>query len=102
MFEAPSSYDPKVVKKKWKEETPEVMQKFRSRFAEVEPFDSAGIEQAFKTLLEENEYGMGRVMPNLRLLITGKGMGPSLFDTAEILGKQEVLERMDQGLARLS
>ena len=102
MFEAPTSYEEKIVKKKWKEETPSIMKDFREAFAGVEPFEAENIELEFKALLERKELGMGAVMPNLRILVTGQGMGPSFFHTAEILGKEETLKRMDVGIEKLS
>ena len=36
---------------------------------------------------------MGAVLPNLRLILTGKGMGPSLFEIMALLGKEEVMKR---------
>jgi glutamyl-tRNA synthetase len=35
------------------------------------------------------------------LLLTGKGMGPSMFEIANFLGKEECLERMNQGLTTI-
>jgi glutamyl-tRNA synthetase len=102
MFEAPTEYEEKTRKKKWKENTPDIMRTFRDKFAAVEPFEADPIESQFKSLLEENEWGMGQVMPNLRLLVTGQGMGPSFFAVAEILGKEETLRRMDTGIEKLS
>ena len=40
-------------------------------------------------------------MPGFRLLVTGKGMGPSISAISAILGKDEVLSRIDKGLLAL-
>jgi len=101
LFEAPKEYDEKTQRKKWKENTPERMKKLREKFAGVE-FNSDVLEVAFKDFLQEEELGMGAVLPNLRLLITGRGMGPGMFDIMELLGKEESLGRMDKGIERLS
>ena len=45
--------------------------------------------------MDLNEVGFGKVMPALRLSITGKGMGPSMFLIMELLGKEEVLNRIE-------
>jgi len=101
LFEAPAVYDEKTQRKKWKENTPERMKKLREKFAPLD-FKSDILETAFKDFLQEEELGMGAVLPNLRLLITGKGMGPGMFDIMELLGKEESLKRMDNGIERLS
>jgi len=101
-FGAPTSYDEKTTRKKWKEETPERMKALVANFEGLEPFDSEHIEVSFKKFLEDNELGMGAVLPNFRLLVTGQGMGPSMFQIAELLGKEETLKRMTDGIAKLS
>ncbi|HKL02547.1 MAG TPA: glutamate--tRNA ligase [Cryomorphaceae bacterium] len=101
LFEKPTSYDEKTVRKKWKEETPKHMQNLLERFEETE-FRSTELEETFKGFLEKEELGMGAVLPNLRLLITGEGMGPGMFDIMELLGKEESLERMKSGIANLA
>ena len=39
---------------------------------------------------------MGAILPNLRLILTGKGMGPSIFEIAALLGKEEVMKRFNE------
>ena len=102
LFVAPSSFDEKTVKKKWKEQTPELMIGLKAKFAALENFTADNIETSFKAYLEENSLGMGAVMPNLRLLLTGLGMGPSLFHICQILGKDEVLQRIDKGIEQVA
>ena len=55
----------------------------------------------FKQYLEVNEYGFGKVMPGFRLLVTGLGMGPSMSAICALLGKDEVLSRIDSGLSKV-
>ncbi len=101
LFEKPSAYDEKTARKKWKEDTPLRMEKLLESFEKTE-FLSAELEATFKAFLEREELGMGAVLPNLRLIITGQGMGPGMFDIMELLGKEESLERMKTGIANLS
>jgi glutamyl-tRNA synthetase len=51
--------------------------------------------------LEDKGIGIGSVMPNLRLLLTGVGMGPSVFEIASLLGKEETISRIQTGLEKL-
>ena len=39
---------------------------------------------------------MGAVLPCMRLILTGKGMGPSVFAIASLLGKEEVMSRYQE------
>ena len=97
-FEAPTSYDEKTIRKKWKEETPKYMSELKDRLAGLSDFSSENIEVEFKKYLEENELGMGKVLPAFRVSLTGLGMGPSLFDIAALLGKEETIARMETAL----
>jgi len=101
LFEMPQEYDEKTVRKKWKEDTPEVMENLMGDFEGLADWNAANCEAAFKDYLEKTELGMGRVLPNLRLLITGQGMGPSMFDIMALLGKEECLNRMKKGISEL-
>ena len=94
-FQAPTEYDEKTVKKKWKEDASEMVMELKSIFAEISEFSAEPLEAAFKKYLTDKEYGFGKVGPVLRLAISGKGMGPSMFDILEILGKEETLSRME-------
>lgn len=100
-FAAPEVYDEKTQRKKWKEETPDRMRALAKVFESVEPFCADNIESSFKQFLIDKELGMGAVLPNFRLLLTGQGMGPSMFQIAELLGKEETLERMNTGILKL-
>jgi glutamyl-tRNA synthetase len=103
LFMSPDKYDEQTVTKKWKkEETPGHMKALMNSFAVVTPFDSATLEETFKTFLESHKLGMGVVLPNLRLIITGEGMGPGMFDIMALLGKDECMRRMSRGIDSLS
>jgi glutamyl-tRNA synthetase len=102
LVERPSTYDEKVIEKKWKEGSTTTMTSLRDRLAELEAFDTGSVEKAFHLFLEESTLGLGAVLPLLRLLITGAGAGPSMFEIAAFLGKEECLARMDIGIQKLS
>lgn len=101
LLEQPTSYDEQSVAKKWKEETPGIMKEWMDKLSTVSPFEHDPIENAFKSFLEEKQIGIGAVLSNFRLLITGTAMGPSMFEIAAFLGKEECLDRMNQGLIKV-
>ena len=67
----------------------------------VDSFNAETIEATFKSFLAEKELGIGAVLPLFRLLLTGKGMGPSMFEISEFLGKEECVERISAGISSL-
>jgi glutamyl-tRNA synthetase len=101
-FTAPNSYDPEVIKKRWKEDTPEKMQKLLVALESCEPFSVESVESVVKGLIAEQEWGMGAIMNAWRLLLVGAAKGPGLFDLAAFLGREEVLERMKKGIENIS
>ena len=100
-FAPPDSYDPSVVKKRWKADTPEKMHVLMEILRQCEPFTRENIEQEVKELIEENGWGTGAVMNAWRLLLVGAARGPGLFDLSAFLGREEVISRMEKGIQRL-
>ena len=97
-FSPPSSYDEKTIRKKWKEDTPNFLSEFKNRIESISDFSSENIEAEFKSYLEEKELGMGKLLPAFRVSLTGIGTGPSLFDIASLLGKEETIKRIETAL----
>lgn len=100
-FSAPTSYDEKMVKKKWKEDSPLIVQELAERFSKTD-FTTDALEATFKAYIEEKEIGFGAGMLPLRLVITGVGGGPSLFSIMEVIGKEETLSRIDAGVKAIA
>ena len=101
-FAAPTSYDEKTIRKKWKEDTPKYVSELKDKLSVLSDFSSENIEVEFKKYLQENELGMGRLLPAFRVCLTGLGMGPSLFDIASLLGKEETIKRMETALEKIN
>jgi glutamyl-tRNA synthetase len=99
-FEAPTAYDAQTVKKKWKENSPEIVADLITVFSNIE-FNAETLELAFKTYVEEKELGFGIAMIAIRLSLTGVGGGPSLFDIMEVLGKEESMNRLKTGIENI-
>lgn len=100
-FSAPQSYDEKIVRKKWKDQTPSIMQELSSILDKIDDFSSENIEASFKAFLTEKKLGFGAVLPNFRVAVTGLGMGPSMFQISVLLGKEEVLARIKSAIDKI-
>ncbi len=100
-FRSPEFYDPGVVKKRWKENTPKQMEQLAAMLNGCEPFTAETIEIQVKEFITRQEWGMGTIMNAWRLLLVGAAKGPGLFDLAAFLGKDEVLARMKNGILNL-
>lgn len=101
LFEKPQEFDEKTVSKKWKANSGEILTDLATAFEAIEDFNAETSHDTFKTHLESKEIGMGSVLPVLRVTITGKGAGPSMFDIMAFLGKEESVSRIREGVQKL-
>ena len=102
IFEAPTSYDEKFAKKKWKADTPALMSKVAERLAGIKEFNVENINKSLHGFMEEEEVGAGKIMPGLRLALVGIGSGPDVKEIMAILGKEEVIQRIRKAIANIA
>jgi len=101
-FLPPQEYDEKMVKKRWKPETPGILTRLGESLAKTEPFRAAELEATVKNFLEMEHLGIGQVMNPLRLALVGAMAGPGLFELCEILGRGEVMKRIERACRTIS
>ena len=97
-FKRPEEYDAKAVKKRWKAISYDQMSELKEVLLKIDDFTPENTEVVVKQWIEDKEYGMGVVMNAFRLLIVGALKGPHLFDIIALIGQEETLERIGQGL----
>jgi glutamyl-tRNA synthetase len=73
----------------------------RNAFAALELFDAAALESALKETAAALGLKVGALVHPTRLAVTGSNAGPSLYHLLEILGKEEVLARIDRALKQM-
>jgi glutamyl-tRNA synthetase len=95
-FKSFEDYDQKTFRKKWKSNSISLVNDFFSELNSIESFDAETIENTFKSFINRKEIGMGALLPCLRLILTGKGMGPSIFSIMKLIGKEEVMNRFKE------
>ncbi|MDH7578003.1 MAG: glutamate--tRNA ligase [Bacillota bacterium] len=89
------SYEEKGVKKYFKKPgVVELLETAGRRLKELESFDLQSVEEAYRSLSAELGIGTGEIIHPTRLALTGRTMGPGLFDIMVILGKQKTLQRL--------
>lgn len=95
IFEAPVSYDEKVMTKKWNDKSKDQFKLVQHKFTTIEEWKTQNIHDGFEDLSKE----IGKIdMQLLRVLITGVAGGPQLFDMLALMGKEEVLNRLSTAL----
>jgi glutamyl-tRNA synthetase len=98
-FEVPKEYDINSVKPKWSDAKTDFFNVLMSRYADVQMWESADLENLFKALMEEKGLKAGDVMLPFRIMLVGGKFGPHVFDIAALLGKDETINRIEQALA---
>ena len=93
-FIAPTTYDEKTVKKRWKEYSPQQMTELIGVLEALDDFSVEAQETAVHQWIEQKEYKLGDIMNAWRLTLVGEGKGPGMFDISAFLGKEETLKRM--------
>ena len=102
LFQGPTEFDAEAVSKKWKVgESAVIIQKWADAMNALEDFSFESIDHRFKEFLQEENLGMGAVMPLFRLLLTGTLTGPAAAQVASVIGKEEVMKRVAFGIAKL-
>jgi len=93
-FVEPAQYEEKAVQKQWKD--PEAIARLdaiEQSLRGAGDWTAAALHADFEKL-GEAQGGMGKVVHPLRLALTGKSVGPGLFELAELLGREECLRRV--------
>ena len=100
-FVAPVSFDEQVVAKKWNEDAVKVVQSFRKEMDKLPAVTSEAAHATLEKVTTSLGIAMGKILPAVRVVLTGGASGPDLMMTMEIMGKQEVLNRIDYALRTL-
>ena len=67
----------------------------RDKLAAMEQFTVENIEGMLRSLAEEKQVGLGKVAQPLRVAICGTTISPPIFDSVQMLGKENTLARID-------
>lgn len=97
-FIAPTEYDEKTVKKRWKADSAKVMGELADVLEGIDDFSVEGQESVVMKWVEEKGYKLGDVMNAFRLTLVGIGKGPGMFDISAFLGKEETLKRLRKAI----
>ena len=100
-FVAPTEYDEKTRKKRWKEDSAQAMGELATLIEELDDFSVEAQEKAVHEWIEQKGYKLGNIMNAWRLTLVGEGKGPGMFDISAFLGKEETLARMKRAIESL-
>lgn len=101
-FVEPSEYDKDVVKKRWNDKSKAFMAELAKVYAATPDFSAANAEAVFKQVCEKLGIKSGEVMQLFRVCISGVAGGPALFEAAALIGKEEVVKRLETSVQKIS
>jgi glutamyl-tRNA synthetase len=93
--------DPAAWEKVMKDGAAERLGKAREALEGVEPFDTAGVEEALRGVVEQTGSKPREVFQPVRVAVAGTTVSPGIFESVAALGAAEALTRIDDALVRL-
>ena len=100
-FKAPETYEEQNLKKRWKEDSKELLIKLKESFGEIENPTKENFEKALDEVALNLNVGKGKLVHPLRIALSGVGEGPGIYDILTIIGKNETLSRMETAINKL-
>lgn len=100
-FVAPEEYDEKSLKKRWKEDSPQHMKELLVVLKEQKDWSAEALDATVLPWIEEKGYGLGIVMNAFRICLVGAARGPHIWAITDVLGKDEVIRRVEVAIKRL-
>jgi glutamyl-tRNA synthetase len=97
-FYEPPKLDPKAKDKFLTADTKPILQEIRDGIAALPALETQAIEKLFHGAAEKRGLGLGKVAQPVRVALTGGTASPGMYDVVQILGKDETLKRLDEGI----
>jgi len=76
--------------------TAEALARSRVVLTAIEPFTGAVIQSALESLAEQLGWSRGDLNGAIRMAITGRKVGPPLYESLEVLDKEKSLKRIEK------
>jgi len=102
-FEKDFSYDNEVVEKKLRKDyVYPLLEKIKTEVGKMDFIGEEELEKILRRLADEFHLSTSKIFHPLRVALTGKMRGPGLFELAAVLGKEEIIQRIDRTLNLLA
>jgi glutamyl-tRNA synthetase len=98
-FVAPETYEEKAVRKQWSgADALECMETIQGTLAGIDAWSIENIRARYEDLVARTGRPSGYYIHPTRLALTGKSVGPGLFELANLLGKETCLDRIGRAI----
>ncbi|TAF64444.1 MAG: glutamate--tRNA ligase [Cytophagales bacterium] len=100
LFQTPTEYN-EALQQKWTPEVAQVLQEYLKELQNTTiDWNAEEIKHLLHQITDQLQIKIGKVMAAIRIVITGVTAGPDLMMIQEIIGKEELLQRIKNGLAQ--
>lgn len=93
-FKDPEFYDQEIIAKRWKDSTSEYLKNICKELNKIDEFDHNSIQNCIQNFAQSLNIKTSELIHPIRLSLTGVGIGPSLYELMEVLGKQICINRI--------
>lgn len=100
-FQSPTSFDEAVVSKKWNADAVKVLTAYKEALKSITLLDASTAKATLENVTQQLGIQTGKILQAMRATITGGASGPDLMVTIEILGRDEVVKRIDFAIETL-
>ena len=91
-------YEEKAAKKFLKPAVLEALRLLIDQFEILDDFSEENLESAFKAVMDQTGLKLGKIAQPVRVALTGKTASPGIFEVTAILGKDEVISRLNKAI----
>jgi glutamyl-tRNA synthetase len=98
-FKSPEEFDVNAVKPKWNEDKKNFFIAYSEKISLLPEWNASLLENTFKELATEKNIKPGELQLPLRIMLVGGKFGPPVFNIAELLGKEEAINRITNALS---
>lgn len=93
------SYDPKAKEEHLSVNKKREFELLKGKLSSINSFDIHETEKAFRELVSELNIQSSELVHPIRVALTGRAVGPGLFETMAVLGKEKTLKRLEEAFA---
>jgi glutamyl-tRNA synthetase len=95
MFVPPTVFDKEYLEKYWNEGTGDLIISLLEILKQNEDYSHSNLHDLTKNFIEGKGMKLKEIIHPLRLMITGVSAGAGMFETMEVLGKEQCINRIE-------
>jgi len=84
-----------------KENVPKILQNLRGKLSSLKDWDEGSIENAVRGVASSLQIKGGQIIHLTRVALSGKKIGPGLFELMVVLGKEKTIKRLEEAVYKI-